>query len=104
MSSPVGRPRRRSATARSPHAGTVHRPRGPLFLADRKAPARTPALDRCPTAGRVRLACRRAEESASLHPVCGDFEERNLALEVVELLGWKECSDFERDLLGAGEE
>ncbi|GAA0325383.1 hypothetical protein GCM10010302_75620 [Streptomyces polychromogenes] len=38
------------------------RTRGPLFLTDRKAPARTPTLDICPTTGRARLSYRRAEE------------------------------------------
>ncbi|MEU5632294.1 hypothetical protein ACH47C_40810 [Streptomyces rishiriensis] len=37
---------------------------------------------------------------STLNPVFGDFEKQNLALEVVELLDWKEYSDFERDLLG----
>ncbi|MFE9173504.1 site-specific integrase [Streptomyces kebangsaanensis] len=39
-------------------AGRTH---GPLFLTDRKAPARTPALDTCPATDRARLSCRRAE-------------------------------------------
>jgi integrase/recombinase XerD len=40
------------------------RPRGPLFLADRRpAPARTPAAaDLCPSTGRARLSYRRVEE------------------------------------------
>nr|WTA00828.1 site-specific integrase [Streptomyces sp. NBC_00857] len=38
------------------------RPRGPLFLTDRKAPAGTPTLDVCPETGRSRLSYRRAEE------------------------------------------
>ncbi|MEW2580965.1 site-specific recombinase [Streptomyces syringium] len=38
------------------------RTRGPLFLTDRKAPARTPTLDTCPTTGHARLSYRRAEE------------------------------------------
>ncbi len=40
------------------------RPRGPLFLAQRRpAPARTPAgADLCPSTGRARLSYRRAEE------------------------------------------
>ncbi|MFC8877204.1 tyrosine-type recombinase/integrase [Streptomyces ardesiacus] len=38
------------------------RTRGPLFLTDRKAPARTPTLDTCPVTGRARLSYRRAEE------------------------------------------
>jgi integrase/recombinase XerD len=40
-------------------AGRTH---GPLFLTDRKAPARTPTLDICPVTGRARLSYRRAEE------------------------------------------
>lgn len=40
-------------------AGRTH---GPLFLTDRKAPARTPNLDICPVTGRARLSYRRAEE------------------------------------------
>ncbi|MEV5082568.1 site-specific integrase [Streptomyces sp. NPDC056159] len=40
-------------------AGRTH---GPHFLADRKAPARTPTLDTCPVTGRARLSYRRAEE------------------------------------------
>ncbi|WP_309504963.1 tyrosine-type recombinase/integrase [Streptomyces sp. KM273126] len=38
------------------------RTRGPLFLTDRRAPARTPSLDICPATGRARLSYRRAEE------------------------------------------
>jgi integrase/recombinase XerD len=38
------------------------RKRGPVFLADRKAPARTPSLDVCPVTGRARLSYRRAAE------------------------------------------
>ncbi|HEX4701492.1 MAG TPA: site-specific integrase, partial [Pseudonocardiaceae bacterium] len=38
------------------------RTRGPLFLTDRKAPARTPTLDVCPVTGRARLSYRRAAE------------------------------------------
>lgn len=40
-------------------AGRTH---GPLFLTDRKAPARTATLDTCPVTGRARLSYRRAEE------------------------------------------
>ncbi len=40
-------------------AGRTH---GPLFLTDRKAPARTPSLDICPATCRARLSYRRAEE------------------------------------------
>ncbi|MFJ1755773.1 hypothetical protein [Kitasatospora sp. NPDC088134] len=35
---------------------------GPLFLTDRRAPAGTPAADRCPLTGRGRLSYRRAAE------------------------------------------
>ncbi|MBV6697110.1 hypothetical protein [Kitasatospora aureofaciens] len=35
---------------------------GPLFLTDRRAPAGTPAPDRCPHTGRARLSYRRAAE------------------------------------------
>lgn len=35
---------------------------GPLFLTDRKAPARTPTLDVCPVTGRARLSYRRAAQ------------------------------------------
>ncbi|NYI03541.1 hypothetical protein [Allostreptomyces psammosilenae] len=35
---------------------------GPLFLTDRRAPAGTPARDRCPISGRGRLSVRRAED------------------------------------------
>lgn len=35
---------------------------GPTFVTDRKAPARTPAADRCPVTGRGRVSYRRAEE------------------------------------------
>jgi hypothetical protein len=35
---------------------------GPAFVTDRKAPARTPATDRCPVTGRGRMSYRRAEE------------------------------------------
>lgn len=38
------------------------RPSGPLFLTDRRAPADTPARDRCPVTGRGRLSYRRAAE------------------------------------------
>jgi integrase len=38
------------------------RTRGPLFLTDRRAPARTPTLDVCPVTGRARLSYRRAAE------------------------------------------
>src|SRR5712692_4558056 len=35
---------------------------GPVFLTDRRAPSRTPALDVCPITGRARLSYRRAAE------------------------------------------
>lgn len=35
---------------------------GPVFQTDRRAPARTPALDICPVTGRARLSYRRAAE------------------------------------------
>jgi integrase len=38
------------------------RTRGPTFLTDRRAPARTPALDVCKSTGRARLSYRRAAE------------------------------------------
>ncbi|MEV6860388.1 tyrosine-type recombinase/integrase [Streptosporangium subroseum] len=38
------------------------RTRGPVFLTDRKAPARTPTTDVCKTTGRGRLSYRRAAE------------------------------------------
>jgi hypothetical protein len=38
------------------------RPSGPLFLTDRRAPADTPARDRCAVTGRGRLSYRRAAE------------------------------------------
>jgi integrase/recombinase XerD len=38
------------------------RKRGPVFLSDRKAPARTPSLDVCLVTGRARLSYRRAAE------------------------------------------
>ncbi|MEQ4724456.1 tyrosine-type recombinase/integrase [Nonomuraea sp. B19D2] len=38
------------------------RARGPVFLTDRRAPARTPSDDVCPVTGRVRLSYRRAAE------------------------------------------
>lgn len=42
-------------------AGRTH-PDSPVFLTDRKAPARTPRLDVCPVTGRARLSYRRAAE------------------------------------------
>ncbi|MDI9833234.1 site-specific recombinase [Streptomyces sp. KAU_LT] len=41
---------------------TAGRTCGPLFLTDRKAPARTPIRDICRVTGRARLSYRRAEE------------------------------------------
>ncbi|MET9830046.1 site-specific recombinase [Streptomyces sp. NPDC006385] len=52
----------RSGTARLLPRLIAGRTRGPLFLTDRKAPARTPTPDICPTTGRARLSYRRAEE------------------------------------------
>ncbi len=43
------------------HVGQC-RQAGPVFLTDRRAPARTPALDVCPVTGRARLSYRRAAE------------------------------------------
>ena len=40
----------------------LSRTRGPVFLTDRRAPAGTPAADRCPLTGRARLSYRRAAE------------------------------------------
>ncbi|MFJ8626628.1 hypothetical protein ACIRD3_27865 [Kitasatospora sp. NPDC093550] len=40
---------------------------GPLFLTDRRAPAGTPAPDRCPYTGRARLSYRRAAELFTTH-------------------------------------
>ncbi|MER7750691.1 hypothetical protein [Kitasatospora sp. NPDC097643] len=40
---------------------------GPLFLTDRRAPAGTPAPDRCPHTGRARLSYRRAAELFTAH-------------------------------------
>ncbi|MFF0412656.1 hypothetical protein ACFYUY_19740 [Kitasatospora sp. NPDC004745] len=40
---------------------------GPLFLTDRRAPAGTPAADRCPLTGRARLSYRRAAELLATH-------------------------------------
>ncbi|MFI6728495.1 hypothetical protein NRF20_03040 [Streptomyces sp. R-74717] len=37
-------------------------PAGPVFVTDRRAPATTPAADRCPVTGRGRLSYRRAAE------------------------------------------
>ena len=51
-----------SGTARLLPRLIGHRRRGPLFLTDRRAPARTPTLDVCPQTGRARLSYRRAEE------------------------------------------
>ncbi|MEZ0066421.1 integrase [Streptacidiphilus sp. MAP12-20] len=40
----------------------LSRTAGPVFLRDRRAPASTPAEDRCPLTGRARLSYRRAAE------------------------------------------
>ena len=41
---------------------TIGRNAGPIFLTERRAPARTPAADRCPYTGHARLSARRAAE------------------------------------------
>jgi integrase/recombinase XerD len=51
-----------SGTARLLPRLLGQRHHGPLFLTDRRAPARTPTLDICPQTGRARLSYRRAEE------------------------------------------
>ncbi|MGZ4664992.1 MAG: hypothetical protein ACXV5Q_08115, partial [Frankiaceae bacterium] len=51
-----------SGTARLLPRLIGQRRHGPLFLTDRRAPARTPTLDICPQTGRARLSYRRAEE------------------------------------------
>ncbi|MEV1096448.1 hypothetical protein AB0I87_13385 [Streptomyces sp. NPDC049952] len=40
------------------------------------------------------------EKLAELDSVFDNYRTRSLAMEIVELLGWKNYSDFERDLLG----
>ncbi|MFF2042436.1 hypothetical protein ACFVVX_18615 [Kitasatospora sp. NPDC058170] len=51
-----------SGTARLLPLLLAGRTTGPLFLTDRRAPAATPAADRCPHTGRARLSYRRAAE------------------------------------------
>ncbi|WP_327678273.1 hypothetical protein [Kitasatospora sp. NBC_00458] len=52
----------RTGTARLLPLLLAGRTTGPLFLTDRRAPAGTPAADRCPHTGRARLSYRRAAE------------------------------------------
>ncbi|MEU1503935.1 hypothetical protein [Kitasatospora sp. NPDC005748] len=53
---------------------------GPLFLTDRRAPAATPAPDRCPHTGHARLSYRRAAELFTAHtrPLAPDWTLRRL--------------------------
>ena len=58
---------------------------GPVFLTDRRAPATTPAADRCPVTGRARLSYRRAAElfqaaTAPLDPAGRGWQLRRLRL------------------------
>ncbi|MFE2721337.1 hypothetical protein [Kitasatospora sp. NPDC059327] len=57
----------RTGTARLLPLLTAGRTAGPLFLTDRRAPAATPAADRCPHTGRARLSYRRAAELFTAH-------------------------------------
>ncbi|WP_405019916.1 hypothetical protein OHV05_26745 [Kitasatospora sp. NBC_00070] len=60
-----------AGTARLLPLHLVGRTAGPLFLTDRRAPANTPAPDRCPHTGRARLSYRRAAElstACTRHP------------------------------------
>lgn len=50
------------ATARLLPMLLLGRTSGPVFITDRRAPAGTPATDRCPVTGRARLSYRRAAE------------------------------------------
>ncbi|MEE1829132.1 hypothetical protein PUR61_44255 [Streptomyces sp. BE20] len=60
---PPGPPLRwQTGTARLLPLLLTGRTAGPLFLTDRRAPAATPAADRCPHTGRGRLSYRRAAE------------------------------------------
>lgn len=52
----------RGASARLMTLLLAGRAAGPVFLTDRRAPARAPAADRCPHTGRGRLSYRRAAE------------------------------------------
>ncbi len=56
-----------AGTARLLPPHLAGRPTGPLFLTDRRAPATTPAADRCPHTGRARLSYRRAAELFTTH-------------------------------------
>ncbi|MFD7831188.1 hypothetical protein [Kitasatospora sp. NPDC059803] len=56
-----------SGTARLLPLLVAGRTTGPLFLTDRRAPAGTPASDRCPHTGRARLSYRRAAELLTAH-------------------------------------
>ncbi|MFE6051143.1 hypothetical protein ACFQ6N_10330 [Kitasatospora sp. NPDC056446] len=56
-----------SGTARLLPLLIAGRANGPLFLTDRRAPAGTPAADRCPHTGRARLSYRRAAELLAAH-------------------------------------
>ena len=60
---------------------------GPVFLTDRRAPASTPAADRCPATGRGRLSYRRAAElfQAATAPI--DPAGRGWALRQLRLAG-----------------
>ncbi|MEU7096524.1 hypothetical protein [Kitasatospora aureofaciens] len=57
----------RAGTARLLPLLVAGRTEGPLFLTDRRAPADTPAPDRCPYTGRARLSYRRAAELFTTH-------------------------------------
>ncbi|MCG6497205.1 hypothetical protein [Kitasatospora sp. A2-31] len=57
----------RTGTARLLPLLVAGRTAGPLFLTDRRAPATTPARDRCPHTGRARLSYRRAAELLTTH-------------------------------------
>ncbi|MEV6976147.1 hypothetical protein [Kitasatospora sp. NPDC093806] len=56
-----------SGTARLLPLLLAGRTTGPLFLTDRRAPAGTPAADRCPHTHRARLSYRRAAELFTAH-------------------------------------
>jgi integrase/recombinase XerD len=64
----VGRGTSRTEVHWGPRTGRLlsllllSRTSGPVFLTDRRAPADTPAADRCPLTGRARLSYRRAAE------------------------------------------
>ncbi|MFF4380465.1 hypothetical protein [Kitasatospora sp. NPDC001547] len=69
-----------SGTARLLPLLMAGRAAGPLFLTDRRAPAGTPARDRCPHTGHARLSYRRAAELFSAHtrPLGPDWTLRRL--------------------------